>query len=340
MKAPLLELHTSPHIHGSASTESIMRSVLLALLPITAFAVYAFGLTALLTLATATLSAAFVEWLLCRLDGRPSSLGDGSAAVTGLLFGLTLPPALPLWMVFVGASLCIVVGKHLFGGLGQNPFNPALVGRAILQATFPVPMTTWLGAMEPARFGSLHPSTLTAPFTRPVVDAVTTATPLAAWKFERVSALSYDLALGQSSGSAGETCALLILAGGLYLVAKGVMNWRITLAILLTVGLFSGALHLTDPGRYASPLFMLLSGGVLLGATFMATDPVGSPMTNAGCWVFGIIIGALVVVIRSWGGMPEGVMYAILLANALTPHIDAVIQPRVYGTGARRRARA
>jgi electron transport complex protein RnfD len=235
-------------------------------------------------------------------------------------------------MTFVGGVIAVGIGKSLFGGLGYNPFNPALVGRAILQATFPVSMTSWVQSFLPDRFFSLPSSTLTLPFTEPIYDVVTGATPLAAWKFDRELSEAGDLAVGFVSGSVGETSAVLILLGGLYLIVRNMMNWRIPVAILGTVAAFSGALYLFDAERYASPWFMLLSGGLMLGAVFMATDMVGSPMTSMGCVVYGVLIGVLVVVIRVWGGMPEGVMYAILLGNAVSPHIDNMIRPRVYGT--------
>jgi electron transport complex protein RnfD len=186
--------------------------------------------------------------------------------------------------------------------------------------------------MPTDRFTSQPSSTLALPFTKPIYDGVSQATPLADWKFDRVPTETGDLLLGLTGGSTGETCALLILLGGVYLVARRMMSWRIPLAILLTVALFSGLLHLVDPAHYAGPVFMLFSGGLMLGAVFMATDPVGSPLTHSGCVLFGVLIGLLVVIIRVWGGMPEGVMYSILLANAVSPHIDNWIQPRVYGT--------
>jgi electron transport complex protein RnfD len=328
---PILEIRSSPHIQSGHSVEAIMRNVVLALLPVAAFAIFAFGAAALLTLAVAMASCLATEQLLCRLGERESTLGDWSVAITGLLYGLTLPPSLPLWMVAVGGVVAVGLGKALFGGLGCNPFNPALVGRAFLQAAFPVSMTSWVQAFGADRFTSLPGSTLTPPLSRPLYDGVSGATPLALWKFEgRGSDLS-DMALGAIAGSTGETSAVLILLGGAYLVARNMMNWRIPLAVLVTVAATSGALHLLDPQTYASPLFMLLSGGLLLGAVFMASDMVGSPMTGTGCIVYGTLIGVIVVVIRTWGGMPEGVMYAILLGNAFTPHIDALFRPKLYG---------
>jgi electron transport complex protein RnfD len=308
-----------------------MFNVVLAMLPLCVYAVYAFGLGALLVLLTAVLSCALAEHVLCRLSGRVSTVGDWSAVVTGLLYGLVLPPALPLWMVVVGGFIAIGFGKFLFGGLGYNAFNPALVGRAVLQAAFPAAMTSWPDLAH-NRFGSLPASTLALPFTKPQYDGISGATPLSDWKFNHVAAETTDLLLGSTSGSTGETCALLILIGGIYLIARNMMSWRIPLAILATVALFSGLLHLLDPTRYASPGFMLFSGGLMLGAVFMATDMVASPMTHVGCVLYGVLIGLLVVLIRVWGGMPEGVMYAILIGNAASPHIDKWIQPKVYGS--------
>jgi len=299
------------------------------------FAVYAFGLNALLTLTVALLSCVLTEHVICKLSKRASTVGDWSVTITGLLYGLTLPPGLPLWMTAVGGIIGVAVGKSLFGGLGYNAFNPALVGRAILQASFPVAMTSWIPGFTEGRFTSLASSNLAWPFSQPVYDVVTGATPLAAWKFDRVLAGSGDLAMGFISGSTGETSTVLILLGGLYLIARNMMNWRIPTAILGTVVVFSGILFLVDSQNYAPPAFMLFSGGLMLGAMFMASDMVGSPMTSAGCWLYGALIGVLVVVIRVWGGMPEGVMYAILLGNAVTPHIDQLFRPAVYGTAAR-----
>ncbi|MGF1469135.1 MAG: RnfABCDGE type electron transport complex subunit D [Sandaracinaceae bacterium] len=335
--AKTLEIRTSPHIVSGNSVDTIMFNVVLALAPTTAFAIYAFGLAGLLTLGVAVGSCVLTEHVLCRASSRPSTLGDWSVTITGLLYGLTLPPSLPLWMTAVGGVIAVALGKALFGGLGFNPFNPALVGRAFLQAAFPVALTTWTPSFAVDRFVSVPGSTLAFPLTEAVyVDVVTTATPLALWKFDRVATATGDAAMGVISGSTGETSALLILAGGLYLVARNMMSWRIPVAILGTVAVVSTLLHWADPTAYASPGFMLVAGGLMLGAMFMATDMVGSPMTPIGCVLYGVLIGGLVIVIRTWGGMPEGVMYAILLGNASTPLIDHWIQPAVYGT---RRAR-
>lgn len=331
-KNKTLEIDTSPHIVSGASVEVIMRNVVFALVPVCIFSVYVFGLTALITLTAATLSCLLTEHVLCRWRGDRSTLGDWSVAITGILYGLTLPPALPVWMVVLGGVVAVGVGKFLFGGLGHNAFNPALIGRAFLQAAFPVSMTTWYPALGAERFAVLPPSTFTLPFASPVYDSISGATPLAVIKFDGEITAATDLLMGLTSGSTGETSGLLILAGGLYLIARKMMNWRIPVAIFATVFALSGVFYLIDPAAYPGPLFMLFSGGLMLGAVFMATDMVASPMTSLGCVLYGVLIGALVVVIRLWGGLPEGVMYAILFANAVSPHIDNLIQPRVYGT--------
>lgn len=332
-----LEIRTSPHVLSGHSVDTIMFNVVLALLPVTLFSMFAFGWAAVLVLLVAVGSCLLTERWLCRLGGRPSTLRDWSAVITGLLYGLTLPPTLPLWMVAIGGIVGIALGKALFGGLGSNPFNPALVGRAVLQATFPVSMTTWMPAFDPARFSRVPGATLTFPFAEPIYDGVSGATPLALWKFQGEATPLGQLILGWVSGSAGETSAVLILLGGIYLVARNMMNWRIPVTILATVAVVSALLRLASPS-YPEPLFMLFSGGLMLGAVFMATDMVGSPMTGRGAVVYGILIGLIVVAIRIWGGMPEGVMYAILLGNAVTPLIDRSFQPRVYGTAKKGRA--
>ena len=327
-----LNISTSPHLKRGVSTDDIMRNVVWALLPASAFAVYAFGLSVFLLLVTSVTAAILTEHMLCRWSGQESTVNDWSAAITGLLLGLTLPPAFPLWMAFVGGVIAIALGKFAFGGLGYNSFNPALVGRAVLQAAFPAAITTWHPAFLEGRFTEIASSTLALPFMEPQYDAISGATPLSAFKFDRVTADTADLALGLVSGSAGETCALLIILGGIYLAARKMMNWRIPVTILLTVYLFSQLMYMVDAEAYPSPVFMLFSGGLMLGAVFMATDMVASPLTSKGVIVYGALIGLLIVIIRLWGGLPEGVMYAILLANAVSPHIDSALQNRVYGT--------
>ncbi len=328
-----LEIGSSPHITDGASVDSIMFNVFLALLPVTVFAVYAFGTGAALVLFTAVASCVLTEHWLCKMTKTPTTVGDWSVAITGLLYGLTLPPDLPLWMVAVGAIFAVGVGKFLFGGLGSNAFNPALVGRAFLQAAFPQAMTHWATPFAENRFDGIPSSILALPFVEPAYDAATSATPLARMKFESMFAADNELMMGLTTGSVGETCGVLILLGGIYLVARNMMNWRIPVSIFLTVAVITWIFQRYDPEIYPGPVFMLFSGGLMLGAIFMATDMVASPITNAGCWLYGFLIAVLVVVIRFWGGMPEGVMYAILLANAVSPHIDNLIRPRVFGTG-------
>ena len=332
LKQPL-QIETSPHIRSGASVDNIMLNVVWALLPVAGFAVYLFGLAALINILAATLTCLVTEHLLCKASGKVTSVGDYSVLITGLLYGLTLPPGLPLWMTVLGGFVSVALGKFLFGGLGYNAFNPALVGRAFLQAAFPTAMTTWTPALEIARFSNIPSSLLAVPFTQPVYDALSGATPLAAMKFDQQFEVTGELLLGLHGGSLGESGAILILLGGAWLAFRRMLDWRIPAAILLTVAVLSGLTHWLNPLIYPTPLFMLFSGGLMLGAVFMATDMVASPITAAGAILYGVLIGTLVVVIRLWGGMPEGVMYAILLANAVSPHIDNGFQPRALLRG-------
>nr|WP_297789595.1 RnfABCDGE type electron transport complex subunit D [uncultured Allomuricauda sp.] len=327
-----LNISTSPHITKGRGTNEIMKNVVWALLPVVGFSIYSFGLNSLLVIATATFASVLTEHVLCKLSKKQTTVGDYSAVITGLLLGLTLPPSFPLWMAFIGGIIGIALGKYIFGGLGYNVFNPALVARAVLQAAFPVAITTWHPAFLTDRFSSIASSVFTLPFMEPEFDVISGATPLAAFKFDGVTTSTAELAFGQISGSAGETSAVIIIIGGLYLIARNMMNWRIPVAVLLSAFVLSGALYLINSEVYPSPWFMLFSGGLMLGAVFMATDMVSSPITPIGLWVYGAIIGILTIVIRVWGGLSEGVMYSILLANAISPHIDSVIKNRVYGT--------
>jgi electron transport complex protein RnfD len=326
VSSPRLLVTASPHLKGPASTPTIMWNVVGSLVPVIITAGYFFGFGALLVIAAATLGATLTEVAF----GAKGSLSDGSAAITGLLLGLTLPPGFPLWMAFLGGIVGIAFGKLIFGGLGQNMFNPALMGRAFLQAAFPVAITTWPTGGE--GWWNLSPAQAALPLINANVDTVTAATPLGLWKFERIATDAAHLFTGAIGGSVGETSALVIMICGGYLALRNFLNWRIPLGIFLTVFVFSGALWLLDASRYPSPVFMLFSGGLMLGAWFMATDMVTSPVTSRGCWIFGTGIGALVVIIRNWGGLPEGVMYAILLMNAMVPYINQWTQPRVFGT--------
>ena len=324
MTAPRLIVTASPHIKSVDSTPMIMWHVVASLVPVIAASAWFFGISALLVVAAATAGALITEQLI----GRPQALRDGSATITGLLLGLSLPAGMPMWMAFLGGAFGIGFGKVVWGGLGQNAFNPALLGRAFLQAAFPVAITTWPKAG--GTFWALRGDLFAWPFLHPVSDALTAATPLGLLKFEKQVTPISDLILGTTGGSAGETAALVIIAGGVYLGFRGFLNWRAPVAILATVALFSGVVHFIDSTK-PDALFMLFSGGLMLGAVYMATDMVTVPVTNAGRWVFGISVGLLTAIIRIWGGLPEGVMYAILIMNALTPFINQATQPRVFG---------
>ncbi|MFC1952245.1 RnfABCDGE type electron transport complex subunit D [Chloroflexota bacterium] len=296
-----------PHLWRGFSTSKIMYIVVIALLLPTAAGVYFFGYHALSVIVVSIATAVLTEYAVKKLRKRAFVM-DGSAVVTGLLLALVLPPTMPLWMVVVGSVFSIAIVKEAFGGLGHNIFNPALGGRAFLTASFSSRMTTWVAPMG---FGT---------------DAVTTATPLSSsfiWEGDKLS-LYRDLFLGNTGGSIGETSALLILVGGILLLAFGIINWRIPTAYIGTVALLSLAI-----GQDA--IFSILAGGLMIGAFFMATDYVTSPITPRGRLIFGIGAGILTVIIRRFGGLPEGVCYSILFMNAVTPLIDRYVKVRPYG---------
>ena len=339
-KSPV-EIRTSPHLKRAVSVEQIMRNVVYALLPVCAWAVYQFGISVLALIIVTTLACMGTERFFNWMSDKPSSLHDFSAVITGMLLALTLPPGFPLWMAAVAGFVGIGLGKALFGGLGFNVMNPALIGRAFVQAAFPVAITTWTPAFAPNRFAEFIPSTLALPFMSPVdtgdwvkqqgIDAFTGATPLALQKFEQVEVATMDLLTGSVAGSAGETSALIIFVCGLYLAVRKFMDWRIPATILASTILITLPLHLHNPEAFPTPQFVLFSGGLMLGAMFMASDMVGSPLTSKGIWVYGFLIAFLTVMIRFFGGLTEGVMYAILIANASVPLIEQFTQPRVYG---------
>jgi electron transport complex protein RnfD len=326
---PPLVVTASPHLKAPASTPVIMWTVVASMLPIVAAAFFFFGISALLVIGASLLGCLAAEAAF----GPRHTLLDGSAMITGILLGLTLPASLPLWMAFIGGVVSIALGKRIFGGLGYNIFNPALLGRAFMMAAFPLPLTTW-----PAPVASVW-RLAGDNFALPLMSAdpalmTTAATPLGLAKFEQTHTAALPLFLGTTGGSLGETSAVVILACGAYLAWRGFLNWRTPVGIFASVALLSGVIHLID-AKYPGPLFMLFSGGLVLGAVYMATDMVTSPTTNRGRWIFGAGVGALVVVIRLWGGLPEAVMYAILLMNALVPYINRSTQPRVFGTPGR-----
>ncbi|MDW7679147.1 MAG: RnfABCDGE type electron transport complex subunit D [bacterium] len=307
----------APHLVASDTISSIMRNVILALVPAILLAIYLFGLNALLLLSSCILFSLLTEYLFNIGRKKPVSLNDYSAVITGLLLALTLPPDFPLWAAAIGAIVAIALGKQIFGGLGHNIFNPALVGRAFLQASFPVLMTTWT---EPISSN---------------LEVVTTATPLALMKFQHQFTPYAKLFLGNVSGSLGETSALALIIGALYLFYKRIIGWRIPVAYLGTVFIFGGSWWAIAPLEYHDPIFHLLSGGLMLGAFFMATDMVTTPVTPKGRLFFGFGAGFLLVLIRNFGGLTEGVMYSILLMNGITPLIDHYTKPKIFGSGSR-----
>lgn len=337
---------SGPHTRTSNSVAHTMLLVQLALLPASAFSVYLFGWPALILLLITVGSAVAGEALCLQIAGRPLRpfLLDGSAALTGLLLALSLPPWAPWWLGVIGGLFAVVIGKHVFGGLGQNLFNPAMLSRVALLIAFPVEMTRWI-APTPINSDNAPDlmSSLAIVFgTAPVMDTVTSATTLGHTKTEftvghtlsqsmHIDFLGNEHLLGFFSGSLGETSAPLILAGGLFLLFKGIIRWHIPVAMLGSIALCSAIMHAIDPERYADSLFHLLSGGIMLGAFFIATDPVGSPNTTTGQLIFGVGCGLITYVIRTWGSFPEGVAFAVVLMNAFTPLIDHYIKPRIYG---------
>lgn len=311
-------ISSSPHWRSGETVPRIMGWVLIALLPPVAASVWYFGLDAVRVLLVSVAAALIAEAACLMLRRRSlASLADGSAVITGVLLALTLPPGIGSSMVVIGAVIAIVLGKAVFGGLGHNVFNPALVGRAFLQAAFPVAMTSWDTSLR-------------------MVDAVSAATPLGGFKFSHLPTGWPPLLLGNVGGSLGETSALLLLLGGAVLLGRRLIDWRIPAGIFGSVALLAGVLHLANPVRYAPPLFHLLAGGLMLGAFYMATDMVTSPLTPRGTWTYAVGIGLLVVVIRTFGGLPEGVMYSILIMNAFVPLLNKFGRPRILGEQGRR----
>lgn len=323
--AKKLIVSLSPHIHGRDSVQRNMYGVCVALIPALLTSLYFFGIGAAVVLLASVAACVFFEWAITRFILKSDSLTitDGSAVLTGLLLGFNLPSNLPVWIIIIGALVAIGVGKMTFGGLGCNPFNPALVGRVFLLVSFPVQMTTW---PVPGQMGAY-------------LDAETAATPLAvmkeAIKSGDASVLqklpdAIDLLVGQTGGCLGEVSALALLIGLAYMLARRIVTWHIPVSILLTVFVLSGLLHLYNP-VYASPVTVLLTGGLMLGACFMATDYVTSPMTPKGQVIYGVAIGFLTVVIRTFGAYPEGMSFAILIMNAFTPLINTYCKPKRFG---------
>ena len=321
-----LVLSTQPFLHEGGRTPQIMKEVTAAAVVVLIAATWRFGLAAPLVTGAAMLGAMGAEWFFTR-HRSTSPLHDWSAVLTGLLLGLTLPPTMPLWMAFLGGVTGMGLGKLIWGGLGQNVFNPALVGRAFLQAAFPTAITTW----SPPTIAHVPRSLFAPPLMHGEVDAISTATPLGLAKFEREITDLLDLLFGSTAGSLGETNGLLLILCGVFLCWRRLCDWRLPVATVVATALFAQLLHWAMPVACPSGIFMVLSGGILFGAVFMVTDPVTTPTTARGAWIFGGGVAFLVVLIRNFGGLPEGVMYAILLMNAATPHIERYTQPRPFG---------
>lgn len=324
----LLNISPSPHIHGKETTDKLMSGVALALLPALLTSILYFGTGAIIVTATSVISCIGFEYLIQRfILKKPISVTDGSALVTGLLLAFNLPSNLPLYIIITGSLVAIGIAKMTFGGLGNNPFNPALVGRVFLLISFPVQMTSW---PVPNGFHSGYS------------DAVTGATPLAiikegikngeslASQMEKIPS-ALQMFMGKMGGSLGEVAAIALLAGFAYLLYRKIITWHIPVSVIGTVALFTSILWIINPGSNADPVFHVLTGGVLLGAIFMATDYVTSPMNPTAMIVYGCGIGIITVIIRVWGAYPEGVSFAILIMNAFVPLMNSYIKPKRFG---------
>lgn len=311
----LITISPSPHAHTPVTVRRLMLNVIVALLPAVALALYCFGLGAAIVIVSSIVGCIAVEYLIARfMLGQKPTIGNLSAVLTGLLLALNLPSNLPIWTVLIGCVIAIGIGKMTFGGLGCNIFNPALVGRVFLLLSFPVQMTTWPLPME-NRLAYL--------------DATTGATTLGQLKMAQITGADVDIlnhALGFTGGSMGEMGAIALLIGFVYLLCTRTISWHIPVSILATVALFSLCIGV-NPG------VQLVTGGLMLGAIFMATDYVTSPMSRSGMIVYGIMIGLITVIIRQWGAYPEGVSFAILIMNGLTPLINRYFKPRKFGEG-------
>ncbi len=327
-KKPII-ISASPHIHSDRTSKKLMYDVVIALIPAFLVSIYVFGIGAIIVTAVAVISCLIFEYLIQKyLLKAEVTISDGSALLTGILLAFNLPSNLPIWMIIVGSLVAIAVAKMSFGGLGFNIFNPALVGRVFLLISFPVQMTMWPTAIENQA---------------KIADAVTGATPLGIIKEglqfgETMTDLSskipsnLDMFIGLTGGSLGEISIIALLIGGLFLIYRKVISWHIPVTMLFTMAVFTGIFWMIDPEQYANPLFHLLSGGAILGAFFMATDLVTSPMTRKGMVIFAIGIGLITVVIRLFGAYPEGVSFAIIIMNAFVPLINKYFKPRRFGS--------
>lgn len=320
----LLNVSGSPHVHSDESTKKIMWRVNLALVPTFLVAIAYFGLNALLVALVSVACCVLFQWLIEKFILKvPTTVCDGSAVVTGLLLAFNVPATREMiWIVAIGALVAIGIGKMTFGGLGKNPFNPALVGRVFMLISFPVQMTTWPKPGE----------NLFSMVSVPTTDATTGATPLGILKEGGSEALpqAWDMLIGHMGGSLGEVSAIAILIGAIYLLCRRIISWHIPVAFIGTAFIFSGILWLVSPETYIDPLTTILTGGIMLGACFMATDMVTSPMAKSGQLLFGFGCGLLTIIIRNWGAYPEGVSFAILLMNAVTPLINKGFKPKRF----------
>jgi electron transport complex protein RnfD len=324
----LLNVSPSPHAHGNETTRKLMTGVIIALMPAFLSSVFYFGYGAIIVTATSVLSCILFEYLIQRFMFRkPITITDGSAVVTGLLLAFNLPSNIPVFIIIIGAFISIAVAKMTFGGLGNNPFNPALVGRVFMLISFPVQMTSW---------------PLPKGFSTGYVDAITGATPLALIKEglkngEPIQQLMAQVPtpsqmfLGNMGGSLGEVAAVALLIGLVYLLIKKIITWHIPVSVIGSIAIFTTILWLINPEKNAGPMFHLLAGGILLGAIFMATDYVTSPMNPKAMIIYGCGIGMLTVIIRVWGAYPEGISFAILIMNAFVPLMNSYIKPKRFG---------
>ena len=318
----------SPHVHSERTSKKLMYDVIIALIPAFLVSLYVFGINALIVTAAAVVSCLLFEYLIQRYLLKTNvTIADGSALITGILLAFNLPAGIPVWMVVIGSLVAIGIAKLSFGGLGYNIFNPALVGRVFLLVSFPVQMTLWPTAVEN---------------NMSVVDAITGATTLGLIKEgvqfgETMSSIAptlpalSDMLLGITSGSLGEMSALALILGGAFLMVRKVISWHIPVTVLGTIGVLTGVFWWINPEQYANPLIHLLSGGAIIGAFYMATDLVTSPVTKKGMVIFALGIGAITVVIRLFGSYPEGISFAILIMNALVPLINTYFKPRRFG---------
>jgi len=324
----ILNISPSPHAHGKETTRKLMFGVVVALMPALFTSVFYFGVGALIVTATSVTSCIIFEYLIQRfILKKPISITDGSALVTGLLLAFNLPSNIPVFIIIIGSLVAIGIAKMTFGGLGNNPFNPALVGRVFMLISFPVQMTSW---PVPAGISSGY------------TDAITGATPLAVIKEgikngESLSQLmekvptTIQMLIGKMGGSIGEVAALALMIGFAYLLYRKIITWHIPVSVIGSVAVFTSILWLVNPESNADPVFHLLSGGLMLGAIFMATDYVTSPMNPKAMIIYGCGIGVLTVIIRVWGAYPEGVSFAILIMNAFVPLMNAYIKPKRFG---------